>query len=295
MSIGIDRILRLLSQRGTLWVAALVVSVASPVGPAAAADTAHEGRDVFYSFTLENTTGNLLQGAKFWTYAPVHESGHQSLVGLEVSHPHTVKRDRAGNQVLCFELDAFPPYGTRIITVEAKLVMKSAAAPSHSPGDRYLQADSLIESDHHELQAAANSLPAGGSKTVYEFVKDHVRDTGYVKKDKGALYALQQGEGDCTEYACLFAAMCRARGIPSRVVGGYVSERSAVLRPGRYHNWAEVFEDGAWHIVDPQTGRFKEGGAAYLAMNILTGDGGDMKEFRRFRHEGEGLKVTMNR
>ena len=45
---------------------------------------------------------------------------------------------------------------------------------------------------------------------------------GYIKNDRGALYALKTKEGDCTEFMHLFVALCRANKIPARCIGGYV-------------------------------------------------------------------------
>ena len=55
--------------------------------------------------------------------------------------------------------------------------------------------------------------------------------------------------GDCTEHAVLAAAMCRAVGIPARVVIGliYVDE----LNGFGFHMWNEVFINDRWVALDP--------------------------------------------
>ncbi|MDE6763321.1 MAG: hypothetical protein K2J73_06550 [Oscillospiraceae bacterium] len=47
---------------------------------------------------------------------------------------------------------------------------------------------------------------------------------------------LASGKGICFDYASLFAAMCRSRGIPTRLVIGYAD-------PNIYHAWNEVYTD----------------------------------------------------
>ncbi len=47
---------------------------------------------------------------------------------------------------------------------------------------------------------------------------------------------LSSGKGICFDYASLFAAMCRSRGIPARLVIGYAD-------PNIYHAWNEVYTD----------------------------------------------------
>ena len=65
-----------------------------------------------------------------------------------------------------------------------------------------------------------------------------------------------QKEGDCSEHAVLAAAMARAAGMPSRVVGGLAYVDSLPGQGGRgfgYHMWAEVFV-GEWFPIDPALG-----------------------------------------
>ena len=51
---------------------------------------------------------------------------------------------------------------------------------------------------------------------------------------------LASGKGICFDYASLFAAMCRSRGIPARLVIGYAE-------PNIYHAWNEVYtEETGW-------------------------------------------------
>ena len=58
----------------------------------------------------------------------------------------------------------------------------------------------------------------------------------------------ESGEGDCTEYAVLLAALCRARGIPARVAIGLVYVSAA--QGFAYHMWNEVWVDGRWMPLD---------------------------------------------
>ena len=92
---------------------------------------------------------------------------------------------------------------------------------------------------------------------------------GYAPEDFGALYALRQRRGDCSEYACLVVALCRAAGIPARMVEGYVSDRSFAPKPMDFHDWAEVLVDGQWRVVDAQKGALLEKEALYIAFRYF--------------------------
>ena len=64
----------------------------------------------------------------------------------------------------------------------------------------------------------------------------------------GVRTALQQHFGMCWDYSDCFVTLCRAAGLPSRQVYGW-------LHPVEGHIWAEVLIDGeGWRQVDPQAG-----------------------------------------
>jgi hypothetical protein len=80
-------------------------------------------------------------------------------------------------------------------------------------------------------------------------------------------------EGDCTEHACLLAAMARARGIPSRVAVGLVYVNSLSSFGG--HMWTEVYLDGRWIPLDATLARGGIGAAHIkLADSSFADDGG---------------------
>ena len=54
--------------------------------------------------------------------------------------------------------------------------------------------------------------------------------------------------GDCTEHGVLTAAMCRAAGVPARVVVGLVYADS--LGGFGFHLWNEVYVNRRWVAID---------------------------------------------
>jgi hypothetical protein len=60
-------------------------------------------------------------------------------------------------------------------------------------------------------------------------------------------WILDSGWFDCQLAASLFVALCRARGIPARVIGGYLLFRVAPMK----HYWAEAWIEGqGWTPLD---------------------------------------------
>jgi len=255
-------------------------------------------RQVRYSFTLRNLRGDLLQEARFWVYAPLARQGGQECRRLEVAHPHEVLSDAVGNQVLCFTFTNLPPYAAKIVTIEGDLTLAPHAVPEPVEPAAWRNPAYLLETDHEAFDRLAPDLQGGDeretARQVFDWVRGHVRRTSYLRRDRGALYALQNGQGDCTESACLFAALCRRQGIQARVLGGYGCDRNRVLAPPDYHNWAEFYWDGAWHLADPHENVFMEGYDRYVKFHVMEGTDGPVGSFPRFRYEGEGLQVRMN-
>jgi transglutaminase-like putative cysteine protease len=61
--------------------------------------------------------------------------------------------------------------------------------------------------------------------------------------------------GDCTEFAMLTAAMCRAEGIPSRTAIGLIYADVNSRPVFAFHMWTEVWIKGQWIPIDATLGR----------------------------------------
>jgi hypothetical protein len=62
-------------------------------------------------------------------------------------------------------------------------------------------------------------------------------------------------EGDCTEFAMLMAAMCRAEGVPSRIAIGLVYADTPYGPAMGFHMWTEVWVQDQWVPLDATQGR----------------------------------------
>jgi len=125
----------------------------------------------------------------------------------------------------------------------------------------FLKDEKYIEKDHPAIQEAARSIQGtddeGTVKKIYEFVVEELEydkakagsETG---KAYGAANALGLGKGVCVEYTDLFVALCRAKGIPAKYVGGIPTEGESL---GKGHAWAEVYVPNyGWVPSDPTWG-----------------------------------------
>lgn len=190
--------------------------------------------------------------------------------------PAEISGGSFGNRTAHFLISSLPPGESATITLNYKLRVNpftanfsayKGAASSAAAG--YLQPSPGIESNHAEIVARANEITAGASgnlekaRAIYSFVLRHVNyDAGASTRNKGALSALQSRTGVCEDYAALFVALCRASGIPARMVNGYADPRGTgeawnfsaetLSLRGYRHSWAELHLEGiGWLPVDP--------------------------------------------
>lgn len=109
---------------------------------------------------------------------------------------------------------------------------------------------------------------------VDQFISEKNLSVGYAT----AAEVAESGQGDCTEHAVLTAAMCRAVGIPARVVSGLVYSDS--FFPGRDifggHAWAEYYNGKTWIGLDATRSDLGGFDAGHIAM--ATGNG-EPKDF----------------
>jgi transglutaminase-like putative cysteine protease len=252
---------------------------------------------VRYLLSVENTTNQPIANAGISVNGPVYGTATQRCRTVQVRRPHTIAKDDLGNQRLGFQWEIFPPLTTKIISIQSDIQIWNQ--PQHvrtNDVKDFLHPEPYIESDDKDIQQQAAALKAGTAQLTAEkinkWVAGHVDYTGYVSRNRGAVYALKHRRGDCTEYAFLFVALCRANGIPARPVAGFVCPHSMVVDFGDYHNWAEFYLNGRWHIADPQNKKFMSNEPYYIAFQIIRPSEG-LNGFLIDKIAGKGLKAKI--
>jgi transglutaminase-like putative cysteine protease len=280
---------------------ALALAAAGSLSPRAApAQTAAAEirRQLRFRLTLANPHAKELGPQALWLYLPARETGTQQLVEVAVTAAHELRTDALGHSVLELRFPQFAPLAQKTVDVTVGVVLRDA--PRDSPlADRgaWLASERFIETDEPRIRALAGELRRPGewetAKAVYDWTVRNIADAGYVADDRGALQALIERKGDCTEYAYLAVALARACAIPARMVGGYVTDRNSAPRPEEYHNWAEVHIDGAWRLLDPQKRNWKVPAAQYVAFRFYRAESiNPIGSAHRFRVDGD-LEVKL--
>lgn len=119
---------------------------------------------------------------------------------------------------------------------------------------RHTKPSAYIQSDDPRLIAKAREIVGDetdilkASKKICSWVYGNMRSV-YSARLSNALDALENLEGDCTEYTVLFVGLACAAGIPAKISAGLIYVDGA--QPGFYfHQWATVWM-GEWIDVDP--------------------------------------------
>jgi len=260
-----------------------------------------EARQVRYSFTVQNNRDVVSRGGRLQVFAPVRETATQRCLEVSTSHAAELIAGKNGEQALAFVFGEIAPHGTVIVRVRVDLAL--ATQPTSVPladRDYYLQPEQYIECDHADIKRAAatcvGKTPALTARAAYKWVSRNIESSGYNARDHGALSALKSKQGDCSEMAYLAVALCRSCDLPARYMSGYVIHRNEILKPYNFHNWCEFHDGNSWRVLDPNLKIFMSKENAFVATRASppTKDSA-LGVLNRFRIEGEGLVVRMNK
>jgi len=136
----------------------------------------------------------------------------------------------------------------------------------------FLQTEDARVKDHARKAAAGSADPGTVAVRIEKYVHKELKKKNFSTALASAAEVARSLEGDCTEHACLLAAMLRTQQIPSRVVVGLVyAERFGAFGG---HMWTEAWLDGKWvPLGGPLGGGGIGGGHIMLADSDLGDDG----------------------
>jgi len=133
----------------------------------------------------------------------------------------------------------------------------------------YLQATEHIQSTAFIIDSLAQQLKGGNFlmtlQNNFDYVSQITNSNTGVLTD--ALTTLRRNRASCNGKSRLFVALCRAQGIPAKVVGGIILEN---VSKRTSHLWASVYYDGYWIPFDVLNQHFAQLPANYLELH--TGD-----------------------
>ena len=231
-------------------------------------------RTVKYSFTVKNPNNRLVKKSEIWIYAPIKESAFQHVASVDSTYPYKISGDGNGNQRMTFMIENLPPFATRTITVTARINLSDRGNRIDSlHNSNYLSDGKMLGLTNSAIQRVAQNLkkdePRETANRIYQWITHNIKQSGYLKNDRGAPDTLKRRSGDCTEFMYLFSALARANGIPTRNMAGFVARENRILKPVDYHNWNEAYIDGEWYLIDTDKQVFMEKSSEYIAMRSI--------------------------
>jgi hypothetical protein len=175
--------------------------------------------------------------------------------------------------------------GGIIVTVRPVAAPAGAKFPYEGKDDKILEAmkpTSFVQSDHNEIielakRAVGDTKDAAEAvKKIESFVSGYIENKNLSVGYASAAEVAASKAGDCTEFAVLTASMCRAIGIPARVVFGLVYVKSFGGRENVFggHAWVEAYVGDKWIGLDAT--RMPKGfDAGHIALAIGNGEPAD--------------------
>ncbi len=248
-------------------------------------DFYHVNYNVEFNITFTNLGASSVNNLKIWVSSIGNKSTEggfnsdlQTVYLISVNPtPKTILYDinNLGNEFLYFNA-SIPAYSNYTIILRYNissfekiwLINPNLIEEYNTSSAIYLnytKPEPFIESDNPSIINFATQLAAGIEnpllvvKKFYDWVSTNIQYQ-LQSDERGALWALENRRGDCSEYADLFIALCRAYGIPARKILGWAfSDLVNNLFSYSYHYinyaahaWVEVyFEKYGWVVFDP--------------------------------------------
>lgn len=128
------------------------------------------------------------------------------------------------------------------------------AAAEFLASNKFINCDDERVKKYAKQAVGSEKDPWKKATLIERWVRDNMRILNFTQAMATSDEVARTLEGDCTEFAMLTAAMCRAAGVPSRTAIGlvYVDRREAPELG--WHMWTEVYVNGQWLGLDATIG-----------------------------------------
>jgi hypothetical protein len=174
------------------------------------------------------------------------------------------------------------PNGSVRVTVRPVKGDRSHTYPytGNDPGIlKALQGTQYIQIDPPLIKALSQKCTEGkksaldAALAIETFVSSYINEKNLSVGYASALEVAKSRQGDCTEHAVLTAALCRAAGIPARVIMGIVYAQNGLFMG---HAWNEAYIGDKWIGLDATLKDVRNGyDAGHIALSIGNGDAAD--------------------
>jgi hypothetical protein len=216
---------------------------------------------IHYQIKVKNPTTQTIGNFSAFVALPITILPQQIIKDLK-TFPSNLKdsTDIEGNHWIHYELPRIDPQEEHSMSFSAladchPLIISKSIPENYKINPykkqflkKYLDPEPHIESNHPKIIELASKIsnkdPISFAKKAAKIVNRKIKYK--IQPDEfGAAYAIEKGEGDCTEFAALFVALCRAAGVPARTNAGF-----AFAQQWERHATAEFLVGGRWIPID---------------------------------------------
>jgi hypothetical protein len=263
-------------------------------------------RRLRYGFTIRNRSGAVVPLSQLTVRTPLARTPWQRCVRATSRPAGKAVTDDRGGSLLRISFTNLPPFASRHVWVDVDLLMRDVpdlAERECADGNvRWMPPVSTNPIGVFDYRDDAFDRPArrlggmGADETagrIHKWVGSRVHRRIAGGSNRGALRAMRERVGDCSELMALFVALARKRGVAACGVGGVACDGDAVLRPADYHNWSVFRGESGWRIADPDQGVLRKGGSRFVAFEWIDGRLLPDDYVRRYRVTGEGVRAEM--
>jgi hypothetical protein len=140
-------------------------------------------------------------------------------------------------------------------------------------GTQYIQVDPPLIKELSLKCTEGKKSALDAAHAIETFVSSYIDEKNFSVGYASALEVAKSRQGDCTEHAVLTAALCRASGIPARVVMGIVYAQNTIFMG---HAWTEAYIGDKWIGLDAAIKGVRNGfDAGHITLSIGNGDASD--------------------
>lgn len=233
-----------------------------------------------FLFTYSGIVKDLKPGgnADIWLPMPSDTSLQEiDVVRQETPTPGKSGRDKLyGNQMLFFRAKADEkgeiPFSLTYKVTRKEVLTNGKSTLTVNEGkdqiERFLKADVLVPTTGKPLELIKDKKLPGdqfkAAKEMYDVINGHMKYDKPAGKPWGrgdAVWACDNGYGNCTDFHSLFISMARGNNIPSKFEMGFsIPGKHGKGEVGGYHCWAWFLPKGKnWIPVDiSEANRFPE-------------------------------------
>jgi len=223
--------------------------------------------EIFLDAAVASPVAIDIENAESVTYTlAARDHADISQMAMPTDDNQTMTRDDNGNIILRVHPVDWPETAEFVSADEFQTYLQ----PS-----RYVQSDDpkIIELAEEAVSDATDAVEA--LRNIKTFAAEYITNPTWTVGYASASEVAQNRSGDCTEYAVLTTALCRAAGIPAQVVMGvvYVDEPGFMEQSFAGHAWVRAYVGDRWVGLDPAfvSELYGDYGPGHIAMSF----GGD--------------------